>query len=225
MIKKLYYKNGKILITDTMEKTRMDIFPDFDEKKFNNKLKSEYKFIISDKKEYDKCSKIWKFFENKEPKIIKNVENLNNNNYDDDNNSENSQNSQVNIEINKDALQKPKNNNNTINDYILFYKQLITITQALPFFLNKIPNEEFNENFNYLYSYYLKSIESKNSIISKEIQDFTDFFESLCIILKKSGINLNRYDKIDNKLTSNKSLQGNYEKMVPKIVGIPYDIK
>ena len=117
-----------------------------------------------------------KFFENKKPKRIKNIEDLKNNNYEEDNNSDNSKNSQVNIEINKNALQKPKNNNNTINDYILFYKQLITISQALPFFLNKIPNEEFTEIFNYLYSYYLKSIESKNSLISQEIQDFYRFF-------------------------------------------------
>ena len=228
IIKNLKYKNGKILIKDSMEKTRKDIFPDFNDKNFCDKLKREYSktfFLKNVNKICEKYSKFWKFYEKKEPKRIKNVEDLKFKNYDDDNNSDNSQNSQVNIEINKDALQKPKNNNKTINDYILFYKQLITISQALPFFLNKISIDEFNENFNYLYSYYLKSIESKYSIISQEIQDFTDFFESLCIILKKSGINLNRYDKINNKLTSNKSLQGNYEKMVPKLVGIPYDIK
>ena len=211
-----------------MEKKRKDIFPDFNEKKFCDKLIKEYseKFFLKNTKKIDeKYSKFWKFFENKKPKRIKNIEDLKNNNYEEDNNSDNSKNSQVNIEINKNALQKPKNNNDTINDYILFYKQLITISQALPFFLNKIPNEEFTEIFNYLYSYYLKSIESKNSIISQEIQDFTDFFESLCIILKKTGINLNRYDKINNKLASNKSLQGIYEKMNPKIIGIPYSIK
>ena len=47
----------------------------------------------------------------------------------------------------------------------------------------------------------------------------------LITILKKSGINLNRYDKINNKLTSNKSLQGIYEKLILKIIEIPYDIK
>ena len=63
IIKNLKNKKGKILITDSMEKKRKDLFPDFNEKKFCDKLIKEYSE---------------KFFLKNTKKMMKNIQNFGN---------------------------------------------------------------------------------------------------------------------------------------------------
>ena len=112
---------------------------------------------------------------------------------------------------------------NNLESYELFYKKLISICQAFPFFIGKIEPKEANEKFNFLYTYYLNSRYSNKCFINSNILSFNNAFETLCENLKNSNINLSQFDKV-NKGKKNLSF-GNIIFPNPYIVAIPFKSK
>ena len=112
---------------------------------------------------------------------------------------------------------------NNLESYEIFYKKLILICQAFPFFINKIESTEANKKFNFLYTHYLYSRYSNKCFINSNILSFNDAFEALCENLKNSNLNLNQFDKV-NKGKKNLSF-GNIIFPNPSIVSIPFKSK
>ena len=108
---------------------------------------------------------------------------------------------------------------NNLQSYEIFYKKLILICQAFPFFINRIEKSEVNKKFNFLYTYYLKSRLSNKCFINSNIIQFNNAFETLCENLKNSNLNLSEFDKV-NKGKKNISF-GNIIYPNPIIVNVP----
>jgi len=109
---------------------------------------------------------------------------------------------------------------NNLQSYEIFYKKLILICQAFPFFIDRIEKPDLNKKFNFLYTYYLKSRLSNKCFINSNIMSFNNAFETLCENLKNSNLDLSQYDKV-NKGKKNISF-GNIIYPNPIIVSVPF---
>ena len=84
---------------------------------------------------------------------------------------------------------------NNLENYVIFYKKLILICQAFPFFINRIKEEEINKKFNFLYTYYLRIRLSNKCFINSNILSFNNAFQTLCENLKNSNLDLNQFER------------------------------
>ena len=88
-------------------------------------------------------------------------------------------------------------NIDTINKAIEMIKISYNITQAFPFLIQKINNEEATKLFTSLYSVYDKYLSNLRNIISEDTLKFCLLFESLCKKLKNE-VNLDDFEKLKN---------------------------
>ena len=70
------------------------------------------------------------------------------------------------------------------------------------FFIGKSEDYDMQKIFNYLYEIYQRTNNSRNSILSNEIELFKTAFENLCSSLKGAGVDLGSFKKIKNVQTS-----------------------
>ena len=203
------------------EKKRKELFKPIKEEDMIKTIRKHHS-IQGRKEQYEKekerasCS--WCFKENeKYPSIYKG---------DDDSKSVKSKKSESlktdieDLNIDKSMIKTPDPSLlNNLQSYEIFYKKLILICQAFPFFINKIEKKEVNEKFNFLYTYYHNSIKSNKSFIYSSIMSFNNAFETLCENLKNSNLDLNEFEV--NKGQKNLSL-GNIVYPNPNLVNLPF---
>ena len=169
--------------------------------------------------ENEKTSTLWSFNENqKYPDIYKS---------DDSSSVKSSKTSESlktvveDLNIDKSMIETPDLSSlNNFENYEKFYKKLILICQAFPFFISKIDKKEVEEKFNFLYTYYIQSRYSNKCFISSNILAFNNAFEALCENLKNSNLDLSRFDKV-NKGKKNLAF-GNIIFPNPVIVSPPF---
>ena len=206
-ITKLEMKNKK----NFCKKFISQYFPPYNEKDFIKKVDNLCLVNFEEKKINGKTSKIWLFNENEEkPKPIYEPINLN-----DKYKNELKEYRGKNIDLNLDILKiKDLSKAQSLDDIISILKNGYSISQAFMFCIGKLENEQINSIFNYLYEIYITLRKSRKSILSIEIKNFVNAFETLCSSLKGSDVDLSKFSELD-KLEKKRGLILNEEKPLP----------
>ena len=182
-------------------KNRLICFPPFKKEKFINKINEEILKREDYKKEIIESANDWILYENESyPKPIYEKREINEIK---DNYSSNIKKVEgKNIDINTDIIKiLDLSNANNLDNRISVLNNGFQICKAFMFCIDKLEKNKINETFNYLYEIYNHHKNFNNSILSKEIFMFKAAFESLCITLKNSGVNLSKFElpNLENK--------------------------
>ena len=166
-------------------------FPAFEKEKFDIKINEEILKKEDYKEEKIESFNNWIIFENEcYPKPIHDEIQIN-----DNYSFEVKKVERKNIDINMDIIKiLDLSNANNLDKRIAVLNNGFQICKAFMFCVEKLEKNKINETFNYLYEIYNQHKNFNNSILSKEIFNFKDAFESLCITLTNSGVNLSKFE-------------------------------